>query len=68
MSKLFHVNWSSSGSVVLEKKFVVVVVVVLIWSLYKHIQNQFPFLWPHPTPGNHDFNKFDFKLCQKAFV
>jgi hypothetical protein len=50
--------------VVLEKK----ILKVLVFSLYKHMQKQFPLLWPLPIPGGHDFNKLPLLLFHKAFM
>jgi hypothetical protein len=43
MSGRFHVKFSFSEPVILEK-------ILRIFSLYKHVKTV-SLLWPHPTPG-----------------
>jgi hypothetical protein len=58
----FHVDFSSSDVVILEK-------ILKIFVLYKQMSKQSPLLWPHPTPPPGDnFKKLAFLPCQIAFM
>ena len=61
ISESSQVNLNFSGTVVLKNK------------IYKDspyicisMQNFDPLLWPHPTPGGHDFHKLESALCQEV--
>jgi hypothetical protein len=51
MSESFYVNLNLSDSFVPEMTI-----------LKYHMQEEFSPLWPHPTPGGHEFNKHNFVL------
>jgi hypothetical protein len=55
--QLFLVQWF------LRRRFF-----ILIFFLGKHMLEQFPLLWPHPTPGGHDFKNLFCTMSESLHV